>query len=228
MRAIKKSQCMSKASVTLFISASVMLFFSYGSYAQQAPRRGPTQTRTDIDQQERQTNEKLGQGWEKSLGGGFQNAPTPSPRQTAAERAAPISGRWRRVTSPQGRFSVELPEGWEIRQNQTQGDPMLVAQENLVTFNPVGEHYPGVGVMGWIPAHVWQELRTGSQDADINRLMCQQVSALKFYSQILAPLLRRGIPEGSGSDFDISTIFKKLFRVMARTSGERSGSPTQD
>ncbi len=193
---------MSKASLPLFISASVMLLCSYSSYGQQVQSpRSTRQTQTDAAEEGRQRNQQVGH-----------------------ERVAAVSGRWRRVTSPQGRFSVELPEGWEIRQNQTQGDPQLVAQENIVTFGPVGQIYPGVGVMGWITVTVWQALGTGIQDPEINRLMCQQVSAQKFYSQIFVPLLRRAMP-----DLKIERMSPSQPSALARVEGSLShqGQPYQ-
>lgn len=174
---------MMKAGLASFTSALLILAFTHGSFGQEQESQAPGKSRTqDIDRQERETNQRLGQQWQESLGGGVQKAPLPRSQQTAREGPSTVSGRWRRVTSPQGRFTVELPEGWEIKPK----DP----QENPASFGPVGRDLPGVTIIGWYAAHTWQSLRTNDP-----RLLCRQVSAQEFYGQIFLPLLRQGVPD---------------------------------
>ena len=51
--------------------------------------------------------------------------------------------RWIRITSPQGRFSVELPEGWEVKQQDS----------SSASFGPVGRQFPVVEISGGYPRH---------------------------------------------------------------------------
>lgn len=104
--------------------------------------------------------------------------------QVAQQSPVPTPGRWRNVTSPQGRFSVELPEGWDVKPKEP--------DETSVSFGPAGRDFPAVGVIGWWTAETLQMMRTRQPDP---RLSCRQVSAQELYAQILLPLVRQATPD---------------------------------
>jgi len=98
--------------------------------------------------------------------------------------AQPAVGRWKRVTSPHGRFSIEVPEGWAMQPK----DPY----ERWVFVAPGGRDFPSVGILGWFTAWDFQYMRTRQDDF---RLLCRQVSVQDLYGQILQPLLRQSSPD---------------------------------
>ena len=64
----------------------------------------------------------------------------------ALAKRASVAGGWKKVSSPQGRFSVEIPEGWERKETNQQDT------EISVLFGPVGRDFPKVSIWGWLEA----------------------------------------------------------------------------
>ncbi len=97
----------------------------------------------------------------------------------ALAKPASAADRWKRVTSPQGRVSVELPEGWEMKQ--------MDQEELRVSLGPVGRDFPVVGIWGWLDV-----VSVIHRD---NRFMCHQVGVKELYEQLLLPLLHQKLPD---------------------------------
>lgn len=107
---------------------------------------------------------------------------------TPAEAPRPSSTptpRWTRVSSPQGRFTVELPEDWTVKPTEP--------DESSVNFSPTGRDAPFVTIRAWVTADVYQMMLTRQTRVD-PRTQCQQIPALEFYRQIFLPLARQRVP----------------------------------
>ncbi len=92
--------------------------------------------------------------------------------------------RWRTVTSPQGRFTIQLSEGWGMQPDNP--------YESRVRFSPGGRSFPSVSVIGWVTAWDLNFQRTRLDDF---RLFCRQVSAHELYAQILLPIVRQSVQD---------------------------------
>ena len=104
--------------------------------------------------------------------------PTPevtlSPSPTLSE--VPVKTEaltWTLFTSPQGRFTIYIPEGWAFKSYSD--------DESNIAFSPRGENIPEVGILVYFAVN----------PADIK----QKMSAAEFLETVMVPLFRTTIPD---------------------------------
>jgi hypothetical protein len=129
----------------------------------------PSDSATDPSQVAAQ---ETAQRWADVLGDAPSNNSS-QPRPSVGQQSSNTGpGRWRRVTS-RGLFSVELPEGWQIKQQDSVS----------ASFAPVGRQFPEMSILGWVPA--------GMPGISLLRPCQQQVSAQDSVIKVLLPLIRQ-------------------------------------